>query len=60
MYFINRFQPTVTVELVDTDEPDSETDEEIESKNVIALTEWEDYLKKLDPVSLYYLLLNNL
>ncbi|KAI3413787.1 Paired amphipathic helix protein Sin3b [Globodera pallida] len=47
MYFFNRDHPVVTIELIDTDETDSESnDEEEESANVVALQNWEEYLKE--------------
>jgi len=53
MFFFNRENPIVTIELIDTNEPgsgsdiDDEQEEEVkESANVVSLLAWPEFLEK--------------
>ena len=49
MFYLNQVNPIVSVELIDTNEPESDSDEEQEqleeSKNVGSLPHWDEFLK---------------
>ena len=53
MFFFNRENPIVTIELIDTNEPgsgsdivDEEDEEEKESANVVTLTAWHEFIER--------------
>lgn len=53
MFFFNRDRPFVSIELIDTEELDNQSEEEEESSNVMMLQDFEEFVQNNEEVCLY-------